>query len=187
MLQPVGILVLVTFVILSGQLVYLAFRGRIGSLGKPPTSRLLFFLAKLCIVISMLCLVIELQWGRSHRSAALTAPFLLFWLGGAAILVISFRRLGTNLRMGIPLDQTALVTCGIYRLSRNPIYLGLHCLMVASLIYAFSLLNLVAVVEAVLLHHRIILAEEKFLGEQFQEYEAYRASVPRYIWLRDRS
>jgi protein-S-isoprenylcysteine O-methyltransferase Ste14 len=187
MLQPVGILVLATIAMLSGQLVYLAFRGRIGSLGKPPISRLLFFLAKLCIVISMLCLLIELQWGRSHRSPALTAPFLLFWLGGAAILVISFRRLGTNIRMGIPSDQTALVTSGIYRISRNPIYIGLHCFMVASLIYAFSLLNLVAVIEAVLLHHRIILAEEKFLGERFQEYDAYRASVPRYVWLHDRS
>jgi protein-S-isoprenylcysteine O-methyltransferase Ste14 len=78
------------------------------------------------------------------------------------------------------------VTSGIYRVSRNPLYLGLHCLMVASLVYAFSLLNLVAVVEAILLHHRIILAEEKFLGERFPEYAAYRASVPRYIWLRDR-
>jgi protein-S-isoprenylcysteine O-methyltransferase Ste14 len=186
MTQPVGILVLCTFALLGGGLAYLALQRRVSLVGKPPISRLLFFLAKLCVLISMLCLLIELQWGRSHVSPALIAPFLIFWLGGTVVLVISFRSLGTNLRMGIPSDQTVLVTSGIYRMSRNPIYLGLHCLLVASLIYAFSLLNLVAVVEAVLLHHRIILAEEKFLGERFQEYRAYRASVPRYIWLRDR-
>jgi protein-S-isoprenylcysteine O-methyltransferase Ste14 len=183
MLQPIGILVLCTLVLLAGQLIYLAFHGRIGSLGKPPISRLLFFLAKLCGLISMLCLVIQLQWG-PRQTSALTAPFLAFWLAGVVILVFSFYGLGANLRMGIPTEQTALVTSGIYGLSRNPIYLGLDCLMVGSLVYAFSLLNLVAVVEAVLLHHRIILAEEKFLGERFPEYEAYKASVPRYVWRR---
>jgi len=186
MIQPVGILVLGTFALLAGQLAYLAFRGRVGTLGRPPISRLLFFLAKLCFLISMLCLVIGLQWGHSQSSAALLAPFLSFWIAGAVVLALSFHRLDTNLRMGIPAEQTTLVTSGIYRISRNPIYLGLDCLMVASLVYAFSLLNLVAVVEAVLLHHRIILAEEKFLGERFQEYVAYRASVPRYIWRHDR-
>lgn len=186
MFQPVGILVLCTFVLLAGQLIYLAFRGRIGSLGKPPISRLLFFLAKLCGLISMLCLVVQLQWGQP-RSPALAAPFLALWLAGVVVLVISFWRLGANLRMGIPREETALVTSGIYRISRNPIYLGLDCLMLASLIYAFSLLNLVAVLEAVLLHHRIILAEEKFLGERFQDYEAYRASVPRYIGFPNRA
>jgi len=184
MLQPVGILVLCTFVLLVSHLLYLAIRGRIGSLGKPPISRLLFFIAKLCFVISMLCLVIQLQWGPRH-TPALTAPFLAVWLAGVVVLVISFYSLGANLRMGIPKEETALVTSGIYRISRNPIYLGLHCLMLASLICAFSLLNLVVVVEAVLLHHRIILAEERFLGERFHEYEAYRASVPRYIGIRN--
>jgi protein-S-isoprenylcysteine O-methyltransferase Ste14 len=186
MLQPVGILVLCTFALLAGGLAYVALKDRVSLVGKPPISRLLFFLAKLCVSISMLCLVIELQWGRSQLSPALSALFLALWLGGAIILCTSFLRLGTNLRMGIPSGQTTLVTSGIYRVSRNPLYLGLHCLMVASLVYAFSLLNLVAVVEAILLHHRIILAEEKFLGERFPEYAAYRASVPRYIWLRDR-
>lgn len=187
MSKPVGILVLCTFVLLLGQVVYLVLRGKISLMGKPPISRLLFFLAKLCFVISMLCLVVELQWGRPPVSIAFVAPFLILWLAGAALFAFSFHRLGASLRMGIPTDQTALVTSGIYRVSRNPIYLGLHCVMAASLIYAFSLLNLVAVVEAVLLHHRIILAEERFLGERFPEYRTYRQTVPRYLWLRDRA
>ncbi len=186
MVQPLGILVLCTLALLWGQLAYLAWRSRASLLGKPPISRLLFFLAKFCVLISMICLVIELQWGHPRPSPALIAPFLCFWIAGAVILTVSFYRLDRSLRMGIPSEQTSLVTSGIYRISRNPIYLGLHCLMVASVVYAFSLLNLVAVVEAVLLHHRIILAEEKFLGERFQEYEAYRAAVPRYIWRRGR-
>ena len=187
MIQPVRILVLCTFALLAGQVIYLSLRGRVSLFGKPPISRLLFFLAKLCVSLSMFCLLIELVWGRPRPSPALIAPFLVLWLGGTIILAMSFHNIGASLRMGIPSECTSLVTSGIYRISRNPIYLGIHCLMAASLVYAFSLLNLVAVVEAVLLHHRIILAEEKFLAERFQEYEAYRKSVPRYIWRRDRT
>jgi len=182
MFQPLGILVICTAVILVGQLIYLALRSRVSLAGKPPIPRLLFFLAKFCVSISMLCLIIELAWGSPQVSLTVLVLFLALWLGGTVILAVSFHKLSTNLRMGIPTGQTSLVTSGIYRMSRNPIYLGLDCLMAASLIYAFSLLNLVAVIEAVLLHHRIILAEERFLADRFQEYGAYRGSTPRYLW-----
>jgi protein-S-isoprenylcysteine O-methyltransferase Ste14 len=186
MFQPLGILVLCTAALLVCQVIYLALRSRVSLAGKPTIPRFLFFLAKLCVSISMLCLLIELEWGRPRVSLTVLVPFLVLWLGGTFILAVSFHKLGTNLRMGIPTEQTSLVTSGIYRMSRNPIYLGLDCLMAASLIYAFSLLNLVAVIEAVLLHHRIILAEEKFLAERFQEYGVYRESTPRYLWAHGR-
>ena len=182
MFQPLGILVLCTAALLVCLVIYLALRSRVSLAGKPTIPRFLFFLAKFCVLISMFCLLIELEWGRTRVSLIVLVLFLILWLGGTVIIAVSFHKLGTNLRMGIPAEKTSLVTSGIYRMSRNPIYLGLDCLMAASLIYAFSLLNLVAVIEAVLLHHRIILAEERFLAERFQEYGVYRESTPRYLW-----
>ena len=73
------------------------------------------------------------------------------------------------------------MTSSIYAFSRNPIYVGLYLILAASLIYAFSWVNLVAVVTAVVLHHRIILAEEQFLSLRFKEYDAYRLRVRRYF------
>jgi protein-S-isoprenylcysteine O-methyltransferase Ste14 len=74
-----------------------------------------------------------------------------------------------------------LVTSGVYRFSRNPIYAGIFCLMAASLIYAFSWLNVAAVAIGALLHHRIVLGEEKFLASHFDGYDAYRKRVRRYL------
>jgi DNA-binding transcriptional LysR family regulator len=85
------------------------------------------------------------------------------------------------IRMGLPKEPTTLVNEGIYRYSRNPIYLGLFALSGASLIYAFSPLNLVAAVASVAIHHRIVQSEERFLSETFPEYESYRKAVRRYL------
>jgi protein-S-isoprenylcysteine O-methyltransferase Ste14 len=83
--------------------------------------------------------------------------------------------------MGLPQDETALVSSGMYGFSRNPIYLGIFLIMGASLVYAFSWVNLVAVILGVALHHRIVLAEEKFLYRQFSGYEAYCRRVRRWL------
>ncbi len=148
--------------------------------GEPPIPRFAFLLAKLGVGISFLLLL-----GR----AALAPPSLPGWatfavvcllVGGCCIGTAAFSALGASLRVGLPQERTALVTSGIYRFSRNPIYLGLYLFLAASLVYSFSWLNVGAVLTGVVLHHRIILAEERFLAERFGEYEAYRNNVRRY-------
>ena len=54
-------------------------------------------------------------------------PVLLAVLGAASTIagMASFRRLGTTVNPLQPAKATALVTGGIYRLTRNPMYLGL--------------------------------------------------------------
>ncbi len=171
-----------------GSLILLALqlalmRLRVGSrvIGKPPIPTRLFFLAKLSMGLSFICVMLEAWLGSPRRSLVLIIVFLCLWVGGSLLVFVSIHKLGKSLRMGIPADQTVLITSGVYRLSRNPIYLGLFCLMAASLLYALSWLNIVAVFTAVVLHHRIVLAEEGHLAQRFPEYESYRASVRRYL------
>jgi protein-S-isoprenylcysteine O-methyltransferase Ste14 len=97
------------------------------------------------------------------------------------IFALGFPKLGTSLRIGLPREETALVTSGIYGLSRNPIYLAIFCLLGASLLYAFSWVNLAAVLISVALHHRIVLAEETYLVNRFVEYSSYKRRVRRYL------
>jgi protein-S-isoprenylcysteine O-methyltransferase Ste14 len=152
-------------------------------LGKPPIPWPLFLLAKLSAVVCILALLLKALRGGESPSGFVMISFLCVWLAGISIMALSFQRLGSSLRVGLPGEKTALVTTGIYRYSRNPVYLGGGCLLLASVIGAFSWINLIAALLGALLHHRIALAEEKFLAGRFPEYEAYRKATPRYLPL----
>ena len=167
--------------LLGGQLLFSWLRLRGGMVGVTPIPWRMLFLAKLSVAISLLCVPLQVLGGESQVRPQAIAAFLFLWLGGTLILAVAFHRLGTNLRMGLPSGQATLITSGIYRFSRNPIYLGIFFLMAASLVYAPSWLNLVSVFTAAMLHHRIILAEERFLAGRFPEYETYRRAVRRYL------
>lgn len=76
-----------------------------------------------------------------------------------------------------------LVTTGVYRYSRNPIYLGMLCCLLAWAVWLAHLLALVYVwLFAVYLTRFQIKPEERALRQKFGEaYEAYARSVRRWI------
>ena len=163
------------------QIILIGFFSKIKSLGRPPLAWSVLALAKIAIGVS-LCLML---WEAAARDVTL-APFevllfLILMVGGVLLITFALFGLGSDLRMGIPDERTSLVTSSVYRASRNPIYLGIFLIMGASLLYAFSWWNVSAVAIAVFLHHRIVLAEEKFLAGKFAGYEAYRRRVRRYV------
>jgi protein-S-isoprenylcysteine O-methyltransferase Ste14 len=150
-------------------------------LGSPPIHRFLFLLSKIGAGLPAVLLV----WAAASGTSRLPMPAMvlvaLLLIGGLLVFTLSLWTIGSNLRVGIPVEETQLVTSGVYRFSRNPIYVGLFMVLGASLLYAFSWLNLVAVVVGMVLHHQIILAEERFLLRSFNDYEAYRRRVRRYL------
>lgn len=80
-------------------------------------------------------------------------------------------------------QQTELVTTGIYRISRNP-YFTSYGLLFAGVIFVHpSFILGITAVSQMIIFHRMILAEEKFLLETHGDgYLKYRQSVPRYIF-----
>jgi protein-S-isoprenylcysteine O-methyltransferase Ste14 len=106
---------------------------------------------------------------------------ILFCLA-VILFLISFSNLGTSLRMGLPEQETVLKTKGLFGFSRNPLYVSVFLVCIASLLYFPSQVNLVLVAYGIFVHHKIILGEEKFLAERFgQQWEEYRRKVRRYI------
>jgi protein-S-isoprenylcysteine O-methyltransferase Ste14 len=181
LLPLVRILLFAGVAVLGVQLVAMVVRGRsVNVAGSPTIYAPLFYLAKTGLVISFACLVWA-GFARDAVSPLRAGLFLALFLPGCSILSAAFHRLGANLRMGLPGEETALVTSGIYGVSRNPIYLAMFFLMGASLIYAFSWLNLAAVAVSAALHDRIARAEERFLASHFADYAAYRKRVRRYL------
>ena len=105
-------------------------------------------------------------------------------VAGMALLVIAgglFRQADTEM---IPFREVrALVTGGVYRISRNPMYLGmalvlLGCAVTVGVVSAL----LVPPLFMIIIHHRYILPEEAILLERFPEaFPAYCQRVRRWI------
>ena len=139
-------------------------------------------------VIYALAIAIGIVLHRSFPHAMLPAPWarplaLLFFVTGLAGIaaVVAFRRAGTSPNPYRSSSQ--LVTTGIYRISRNPMYVGftLGYLAVACWFNSVWLFLLLPVVLLVMLYG-VILREEAYLERQFgEEYRAYRGRVRRWL------
>ena len=114
---------------------------------------------------------------------------IFFWIGmaffgiGVTFFTLSVLKLGTfSLRVGLAQENTALRTNGVYRLSRNPMVLGLCLMALGSAIYVQNPINWILVMIALAVHHKIILAEEQFLLGRFgEQWVSYRDSTRRYL------
>ncbi len=72
---------------------------------------------------------------------------------------------------------------GIYRMSRNPIYVGMICSQVAVGVARRSIVTiLLAPIGIAILHSKVIAVEESYLESVFgDEYRDYCAQVPRWF------
>lgn len=105
-------------------------------------------------------------------------------VAGLALLVIAgglFKRAGTDL---IPFRTvTALVTDGVYRFTRNPMYLGMALVLLGTAVTVGAITTLlVPVVFAVIIEFRYVRPEEAILHAQFpEEFAAYCRLVRRWF------
>jgi protein-S-isoprenylcysteine O-methyltransferase Ste14 len=158
-----------------------------GLFGTPPIHPALFLLAKLTLLAVVLLPLVQLAGLRLRaRMPGGTAVACVLALAAVVLLVLGSRALGGSLRVGLPTESTELKTSGVYRFSRHPLYLALFLAAIAGGLYCPHPVVLLSAVVTILLHHRIALAEERFLERRFGEAgQRYRAHVPRYLgWPR---
>ena len=97
--------------------------------------------------------------------------------------VVAFRRVRTTVDPFDPEKTTALVTVGVYRLSRNPMYLGMALLLAGWAIHLGSLWSVLGVPAFMLYITRFqILTEERVLHEKFDDaFTAYARRTRRWF------
>ena len=105
---------------------------------------------------------------------------------GLACAIPSFKlfaRYKTTISPLKPSEATALVTEGMYRYSRNPMYLGLLLLTIASTIWFGTWFGIIInILFIFLINFLQIIPEEEALLEIFgEEYEEYKKNVRRWI------
>jgi protein-S-isoprenylcysteine O-methyltransferase Ste14 len=101
----------------------------------------------------------------------------------AAFAFFQFRRAGTTVNPMRPAESAVLVTTGIYRFSRNPMYVGDVVLLAAWAVWLANLAALIGLLLFVAYISRFqITLEERALEARFgAAYVEYRRSVRRWI------
>lgn len=106
---------------------------------------------------------------------------VLFGITMAGISAGMFKRAGTGLE---PFDEaTVLVTSGFYRISRNPMYMGMFLMLLG---VAFLMGSIGAVLPILIfiliIRNNFVLGEERFMQATFgQQYLQYKSEVRRWI------
>lgn len=102
-------------------------------------------------------------------------------LGPIAWAAALFRRAGTNIRPFMP--STALVVAGPYKLTRNPMYLGMAGILLGAAVLMGSLTPFIVIPGFMaLIAERFIVPEEAKLEAAFgREYLDYKARVRRWL------
>lgn len=96
--------------------------------------------------------------------------------------LVAFRRASTTINPLHPERASALVTGGVYRITRNPMYVGLAFALLAWAAYLgspWALLGPVAFVGYIT--HFQIVPEERILRARFAQFDAYAARVRRWL------
>lgn len=134
-----------------------------------------------------------LMWGSSALFPWLGFTWLYStaWGGATALLglavslsgVVTFKRARTTVDPRRPGEATTLITSGIYRYSRNPMYLGVMLILVGWALFLGNLLSALLIVGFVVYINRYqILPEERLLQEKFgADFVAYKEKVRRWI------
>jgi protein-S-isoprenylcysteine O-methyltransferase Ste14 len=103
---------------------------------------------------------------------------------GLVILVSAYASFGDSWRVGFDVKTPgALVTTGIFALSRNPIYVFLGLWFIGVFLINGTLIFLIFALLAIAVLHWQILQEEKFLVRLYgQPYQNYCARIGRYFY-----
>ena len=153
--------------------------------GKSPVSRPLFLAGKAAM---------GLLWGLALWQASVDllhgtgGDFIrLEWIGavlfalGCGVAVAGFSALGLESRFGLPDGYCRLKTSGIYGWCRHPMYVGFYLMALGSCLFVFNALSAGCLVLTVGVHHRVVLAEERFMARHFgPAWLDYAARVRRY-------
>lgn len=159
---------------------------KIETVGCIGINKKLFFLGKLSLFSSLILIPVQLF---VVNLSIFEQKSIFFWIHivlfaiGVIFFTLAIIKLGTfSLRVGLAQEKTTFHNNGIYRISRNPMLLGLYLMALGSAVYVQNPFNWILVIIALTVHHKIILAEETFLNDRFKEqWIEYRKIVRRYL------
>ena len=139
------------------------------------------------ILVFLQFLIISLhffQWEFIPRKQIIQVSTLSYFIGfliiiiACIILLVAIKDLGRNLSpFPRPINNSNLVTTGIYRFTRHPMYYSLIFISFGVFITKLSFYYLFLSISLFLIIKLKIYLEEKFLNDKFKNYSLYKKEV----------
>lgn len=148
--------------------------------GQKDRSTRIIEIALLAISFSMpIAQVASIVWVRTWLG--LTGALIA--LVGVVFFLLAVVAMRENWRAGIDASQkTELVTCGIYRVSRNPAFVGFDLFYIGITVMFPSIALIVLTVAGIVIFHLQIVREERYVRSAFgRDYAEYSGKVRRYL------
>lgn len=144
----------------------------------PPLALVVLFGALMWLVSADSVFTLALPWRSTLALLSCTVELAIALAG-----VLAFRRAKTTVNPLTPEATTTMVTSGIYRFTRNPMYLGFLVALAGWAMYLSNVLAFALLPFFVWYMNRFqIVPEERALGAKFsQAFTAYTRSVPRWL------
>jgi protein-S-isoprenylcysteine O-methyltransferase Ste14 len=141
-------------------------------------------------IVLLFCL--GLTYGLSHYLPILAIPSIWFglhwYIGASGVLVAlagiwEFRKAKTTINPTTPEKASYLVSGGIYRVTRNPMYLGMQLIIIAAIFKFGSYYSFIALAFFILYITEFqIKPEERIIERIFgEEYLHYKKKVRRWL------
>tara|TARA_Y100000816_G_scaffold292139_1_gene286028 strand:- start:397 stop:849 length:453 start_codon:yes stop_codon:yes gene_type:complete len=141
----------------------------------------------LTLMSAILMLIISKYFNKANFSLNQHNQFALFFLIVALIIILisiaKFIKIKTTISPLKPNKTSILVDSGIYKHTRNPMYLGLLLILFSLFLYLKNFLSfLVLPLFVIYITKNQILPEEKVLENLFgDQYKKYKNKVRRWI------
>ena len=147
----------------------------------PPVVGVLF-----CVIIwaiSTVTYVLPVSIISQQQGLVIAVILLILGFSFAISGGISFRMAKTTVNPLKPETASALVTSGVFKYSRNPMYVGLAIILLAWTIYLAVPFGLIGVLGFIAYIQRFqIIPEERAMHKLFgDEFEAYQSTVRRWL------
>ena len=140
-------------------------------------------LMKIATYSVILIEVVSISWVKPDLPVAVIITGALLGVAGDMLFAIAVVTMKDSWRAGIAEeDNREMITSGIYKISRNPAFLGFDCVYLGILLMFFNWILLFFSVFAAVMLHLQILQEEEYLPTVFgEDYISYKKCVSRYL------
>lgn len=112
----------------------------------------------------------------------------LFWIGCFLIILVGI--IYVLAIIAFVKAKKGLTTIGIYKMSRNPMYIAMFLLFIAFILMAWNASSIVGILTLIIalfnmiVIHWMVLGEEHFLSKKYRKtYNEYMNGTPRYIGI----
>lgn len=186
MLHYLFLAILILFSMILGLFIMKLVMRKISLFEKPPIKLPAFLAAKICAFLSCLFIPAGILWPELKVYSTpewVSVWALLPFTSGIIIAIGAMKKLGDDLVFGLPESNIhSLKIDGIFKLSRNPLYLGFILIILASCLLTPNPVNFAAAGVAIFFHHLIILREEDYLQSRLgAAYREYMKTTGRYL------